>query len=148
MYVCMYVCTYVRMYVRMLGANHPPTWSNPTANPCHASVLPIVHAGPTLSLPPPTHPLLGPPPPPLYSKIPHGPHPPHPLGRSAAAHHVGAGVAPPPAAAHHASAAPPVVWTSLGPLPRWVPGPTTQWAPRTTRLGLHGTCWREAQGSR
>jgi hypothetical protein len=24
---------------------------------------------------------------------------------------------------------PPVVWTSLGPLPRWVPGPTTRWAP-------------------
>jgi hypothetical protein len=21
-----------------------------------------------------------------------------------------------------------VVWTSLGPLPRWVPGPTTRWA--------------------
>jgi hypothetical protein len=33
----------------------------------------------------------------------------------------------------------PVVWTSLGPLPRWVPGPTTRWAPRTTRLALHGT---------
>jgi hypothetical protein len=32
-----------------------------------------------------------------------------------------------------------VVWTSLGPLPRWVPGPTTRWAPRTTRLALHGT---------
>jgi hypothetical protein len=32
-----------------------------------------------------------------------------------------------------------VVWTSLGPLPRWVPGPTTQWAPGTTRLALHGT---------
>jgi hypothetical protein len=39
-----------------------------------------------------------------------------------------------------------VVWTSLGPLPRWVPGPTTRWAPGTTRLALHGTCWREAQG--
>jgi hypothetical protein len=39
-----------------------------------------------------------------------------------------------------------VVWTSLGPLPRWVPGPTTRWAPGTTRLGLHGTCWRRAQG--
>jgi hypothetical protein len=38
-----------------------------------------------------------------------------------------------------------VVWTSLGPLLWWVPGPTTQWAPRTTRLALHGTCWREAQ---
>jgi hypothetical protein len=33
----------------------------------------------------------------------------------------------------------PVVWTSLGPLPRWVPGPTTRWAPGTTRLALHGT---------
>jgi hypothetical protein len=32
-----------------------------------------------------------------------------------------------------------VVWTSLGPLPRWVPGPTTRWAPGTTRLTLHGT---------
>jgi hypothetical protein len=31
-----------------------------------------------------------------------------------------------------------VVWTSLGPLPRWVPGPTTWWAPGTTRLALHG----------
>jgi hypothetical protein len=41
-----------------------------------------------------------------------------------------------------------VVWTSLGPLPRWVPGPTTRWAPGTTRLALHGTCWREAQGLR
>jgi hypothetical protein len=30
-----------------------------------------------------------------------------------------------------------VVWTSLGPLPRWVPGPTTRWAPGTTRLALH-----------
>jgi hypothetical protein len=39
-----------------------------------------------------------------------------------------------------------VVWTSLGPLPRWVPGPTTRWAPRTTRLALHGTWWRGAQG--
>jgi hypothetical protein len=39
-----------------------------------------------------------------------------------------------------------VVWTSLGPLPRWVPGPTTRWAPGTTRLALHGTWWREAQG--
>jgi hypothetical protein len=34
---------------------------------------------------------------------------------------------------------PGVVWTSLGPLPRWVPGPTTRWAPGTTRLALHGT---------
>jgi hypothetical protein len=34
---------------------------------------------------------------------------------------------------------PSVVWTSLGPLPQWVPGPTTRWAPRTTRLALHGT---------
>jgi hypothetical protein len=25
-----------------------------------------------------------------------------------------------------------VVWTSLGPLPRWVPGLTTRWAPGTT----------------
>jgi hypothetical protein len=32
-----------------------------------------------------------------------------------------------------------VVWTSLGPLPWWVPGPTTRWAPGTTRLALHGT---------
>jgi hypothetical protein len=32
-----------------------------------------------------------------------------------------------------------VVWTSLGPLPRWVPGPTTWWASGTTRLALHGT---------
>jgi hypothetical protein len=32
-----------------------------------------------------------------------------------------------------------VVWTSLGPLPRWVPGPTTRWAPGTTRLVPHGT---------
>jgi hypothetical protein len=32
-----------------------------------------------------------------------------------------------------------VVWTSLGPLPRWVLGPTTRWAPGTTRLALHGT---------
>jgi hypothetical protein len=32
-----------------------------------------------------------------------------------------------------------VVWTSLGPLPRWVPGPTTRWAPGTTRLGSHDT---------
>jgi hypothetical protein len=39
-----------------------------------------------------------------------------------------------------------IIWTSLGPLPRWVPGPTTRWAPRTTRLALHSTCWREAQG--
>jgi hypothetical protein len=34
---------------------------------------------------------------------------------------------------------PGVVWTSLGPLPRWVPGPTTRWAPGTTRLVQHGT---------
>jgi hypothetical protein len=33
----------------------------------------------------------------------------------------------------------PVVWTSLGPLPRWVPGPTTRWASGTNRLALHGT---------
>jgi hypothetical protein len=32
-----------------------------------------------------------------------------------------------------------VVWTSLGPLPRWVPGPTTRWAPGTTRLALQDT---------
>jgi hypothetical protein len=32
-----------------------------------------------------------------------------------------------------------VVWTSMGPLPRWVPGPTTRWAPGTIRLALHGT---------
>jgi hypothetical protein len=28
-----------------------------------------------------------------------------------------------------------VVWTSLGPLPRWVPGPTTRWAPGLLGLG-------------
>jgi hypothetical protein len=39
-----------------------------------------------------------------------------------------------------------VVWTSLGPLPRWVPGPTTRWAPGTIWLALHGTWWRGAQG--
>jgi hypothetical protein len=32
-----------------------------------------------------------------------------------------------------------VVWTSLVPLHQWVPGPTTRWAPGTTRLALHGT---------
>jgi hypothetical protein len=32
-----------------------------------------------------------------------------------------------------------VVWISLGPLPRRVPGPTTRWAPGTTRLVPHGT---------
>jgi hypothetical protein len=32
-----------------------------------------------------------------------------------------------------------VVWTFLGPLPQWVPGLTTRWAPGTTRLALHGT---------
>jgi hypothetical protein len=32
-----------------------------------------------------------------------------------------------------------VVWTSLGPLPRWVPGLTTRWAPGTTRLVPHDT---------
>jgi hypothetical protein len=32
-----------------------------------------------------------------------------------------------------------VVWTSLGPLPQWVSGLTTRWAPGTTRLALHGT---------
>jgi hypothetical protein len=41
-----------------------------------------------------------------------------------------------------------VVWTSLGPLLWWVPGPTTRWAPGATRLVLHDTCWREAQGLR
>jgi hypothetical protein len=41
---------------------------------------------------------------------------------------------------------PSVVWTSLGPLLRWVSGPTIRWAPGTTRLVLHGTCWRGAQG--
>jgi hypothetical protein len=46
------------------------------------------------------------------------------------------------------SCRPSVVWTSLGPLPRWVPGPTTQWAPGTTRLVPHGTWWRGAQGLR
>jgi hypothetical protein len=40
-----------------------------------------------------------------------------------------------------------VVWTSLGPLPRWVPGPTTRWSPGTTRLVLHGTYWCGARGS-
>jgi hypothetical protein len=29
-----------------------------------------------------------------------------------------------------------VIWTSLGPLLRLVPGPTTRWAPRTTQLGM------------
>jgi hypothetical protein len=52
----------------------------------------------------------------------------------------------PKTADHHGSSAPSVVWTSLGPLPRWVPGPTTRWAPGATRLALHGTCWRGAQG--
>jgi hypothetical protein len=32
-----------------------------------------------------------------------------------------------------------VVWTSLGPLPQWVPGPATRWAPGTTRLVPHAT---------
>jgi hypothetical protein len=32
-----------------------------------------------------------------------------------------------------------VVWTSLGPLLWWVPGPTTRWALGNTRLVLHGT---------
>jgi hypothetical protein len=39
-----------------------------------------------------------------------------------------------------------IVWTSLGPLSRWVPGPTTRWAPRTTRLVPHDTWRRGAQG--
>jgi hypothetical protein len=47
------------------------------------------------------------------------------------------GVTPPPYDA--ACAVQIVVWTSLGPLPRWVPGPTTRWAPGTTRLALHDT---------
>jgi hypothetical protein len=34
---------------------------------------------------------------------------------------------------------PAVVWTSLGPLHRWVPGPTTRWASGTTRLVPHDT---------
>jgi hypothetical protein len=37
------------------------------------------------------------------------------------------------------AADPSVVWTSLGPLPRWVPGSTTRWAPGTTRLVPHDT---------
>jgi hypothetical protein len=37
------------------------------------------------------------------------------------------------------SVEPPVVWTSLGPQPQWVPGPTTRWASGTTRLVPHGT---------
>jgi hypothetical protein len=32
-----------------------------------------------------------------------------------------------------------VVWTSLAPLPRRVPRPTTRWAPGITRLVIHGT---------
>jgi hypothetical protein len=32
-----------------------------------------------------------------------------------------------------------VVWTSLGPLPRWLPGPTTRLAPGTTWLVPHNT---------
>jgi hypothetical protein len=48
--------------------------------------------------------------------------------------------------ARRACGAVPVVWTSQDPLLRWVPGPTTRWAPGTTRLALHDTCWREAQG--
>jgi hypothetical protein len=32
-----------------------------------------------------------------------------------------------------------IVWTSLGPLPRWVPEPTTRWAPGTTQLVPHDT---------
>jgi hypothetical protein len=39
-----------------------------------------------------------------------------------------------------------VVWTSLGPLLWWVPRPTTRWAPVSTLLVLHDTCWRGAQG--
>jgi hypothetical protein len=40
-----------------------------------------------------------------------------------------------------------VVWISLGPLLRQVPGPTTVWAPGTTRLELHGARRRAAQGN-
>jgi hypothetical protein len=43
------------------------------------------------------------------------------------------------AEATQTATSPVVVWTSLGPLPRWVPGPTTRWAPGTTRLVPHGT---------
>jgi hypothetical protein len=50
------------------------------------------------------------------------------------------------AAAVASKASAPVVWTSLGPLPQWVLGLTTRWAPGTTRLALHGTRCREAQG--
>jgi hypothetical protein len=42
-----------------------------------------------------------------------------------------------------------VVWTSLGPLPRWVPGPTTRWAPRTTDLRCttpHGVKHKDYRG--
>jgi hypothetical protein len=42
-------------------------------------------------------------------------------------------------AAEQTKEVPLVVWTYLGPLPRWVPGPPTRWAPGTTRLALHGT---------
>jgi hypothetical protein len=44
-----------------------------------------------------------------------------------------------PLAPENAPPAPVVVWTSLDPLPRWVPGQTTRWAPGTTRLVPHGT---------
>jgi hypothetical protein len=36
-----------------------------------------------------------------------------------------------------------VVWTSLGPLPRWVPEPTTRWA-----LGLPDLCRTAPDGVR
>jgi hypothetical protein len=48
-------------------------------------------------------------------------------------------VAQEPDAPEGATRATSVVWTSLGPLPRWVPEPTTRWAPGTTRLVPHGT---------
>jgi hypothetical protein len=41
-----------------------------------------------------------------------------------------------------------ILWTSLGPLSRWVPGPTTRWAPGTTRLVPYDTSWRGAHGLR
>jgi hypothetical protein len=40
-----------------------------------------------------------------------------------------------------------VVWTSLGPILRRVPGPTTVWALGTTRLELHGARRLGAQGN-
>jgi hypothetical protein len=52
---------------------------------------------------------------------------------------VSSGVRRVPSAFHNNLFVEAVVWTSLGPLPRWVPGPTTRWAPGTTWLALHGT---------